>query len=269
MGVMGRLGEAKRGATRGRAMTISGPKTKYGDPKIKYGERPVGNGDRAAGNAVLDEPDRATPPPLPVPHDAGGTRAASPSRSISDRDLTLMQVSCDFLCACIALPLSLILLSRLSSVRVNDLGHLLPNMKVDSLFPIAVVVALALGGVYRVAHRRLQPSAFLELRELSFGVGCGCVLALAVGSFLHGVLGTAEPYTTQLVVAVIAAIGAIPIGRLVLPFFLRRLTTTRVLVVGVGTTADRIMLSVRQEPTMTLVGRAVDGDTVDGGAIGR
>ncbi|MGA2473958.1 MAG: hypothetical protein ABSG39_10745 [Acidimicrobiales bacterium] len=28
-----------------------------------------------------------------------------------------------------------------------------------------------------VAHRRLQPSAFLELRELSFGVGCGCVLA--------------------------------------------------------------------------------------------
>ena len=33
------------------------------------------------------------------------------------------------------------------------------------------MLALALGGVYRVTHRRLQPSAFLEIRELSFGVG--------------------------------------------------------------------------------------------------
>ena len=61
--------------------------------------------------------------------------------------------------------------------------------------------------------------------------------------------------------AVIVAIGVITVGRIVLRFFLRTLTTTRVLVVGSGTTADRVMLSVRQEPAMTLVGRAVDGDT--------
>ena len=94
-------------------------------------------------------------------------------------------------------------------------------MKVDSLFPVAVVVALALGGAYRVAHRRLQPSAFLELRDLSFGVGCGCVLALAIGSFLHGAFGMPEPYATQLVMAVIVAIGVITVGRIVLRFFLR------------------------------------------------
>ncbi len=120
-----------------------------------------------------------------------------------------------------------------------------------------------------MAHRRLQPSAFLDLRDLSFGVGCGCVLALAVGAFLHGVFGTPEPYATQLVMAVIVAIAVITVGRIVLRFFLRRLTTTRVLVVGSGTSADRVMLGVRQEPAMTLVGRAVDGDTVDAGAIGK
>ena len=146
---------------------------------------------------------------------------------------------------------------------------MLANIKLDSLFPVAVVLALALGGTYRVARRRLQPSAFLEFRELSFGVGCGCVLSLAIGEFLHGAFGTDEPNATQLVLAVIVTIGVITVGRVVLRFFLRTLTTTRVLVVGSGTTADRVMLSVRQEPAMTLVGRAVDGDTVDAGAIGR
>ncbi len=225
---------------------------------------------RRAVHAGTDEPNLAAPPPPPEPDDSGGTRAAtSPSRTISDRDLMLTQVSCDFVCACIALPFGLLVLSRLSSVPVNASGRLLANMEVDSLFPVAVVLALALGGVYRVAHRRLQPSAFLELRELSFGVGCGCVLALAIGSFLHGTFGTNEPYATQLVMAVIAAIGLITVGRIVLRFFLRKLTTTRVLVVGSGTTADRVMLGVRQEPAMTLVGRAVEGDAVDAGAIGR
>ena len=236
------------------------------DSKVETGRRTV---DRTAVNAVPDAPNLATPPPLPVPHASGGTRAASPDHTIGERDFMLMQISCDFVCACIALPLSLIVLSKISAVPVNASGRLLPNMEVDSLFPVAVVIALALGGVYRVAHRRLQPSAFLELRELSFGVGCGCVLTLAIGSFLHGAFRTDEPYATQLVMAVIAAIGVITVGRVALRLSLRKLTTTRVLVVGSGTTAERIMLSVRQDPAMTLVGRAVDGDTVDGGAIGR
>ena len=50
------------------------------------------------------------------------------------------------------------------------------------------------------------------MRELSFGVGCGCVLALAIGAFLHGAFGTPEPYATQLVMAVIVTIGVITVG---------------------------------------------------------
>ena len=95
------------------------------------------------------------------------------------------------------------------------------------------------------------------------------MLALAIGASLHGTFGTGEPYATQLVTAVIVAIGVITIGRIALRFFLRTLTTTRVLVVGSGKSADRVMLSIRQDPAMTLVGRAVEGDTVDAGAIGK
>ena len=143
------------------------------------------------------------------------------------------------------------------------------NAKVDSFFPVAVVIALALGGCYRVTHRRLQPSAFLEMRELSFGVGCGCVLTLAVGSFLHATSATVEPNPTQLVMAVLVTIVVITLGRMILRYFLHTLTTTRVLVVGAGTTAERIMLSVRQDPGMNLVGRVVDGDLSDPGSLGR
>jgi exopolysaccharide biosynthesis polyprenyl glycosylphosphotransferase len=200
----------------------------------------------------------------------GPTTPADPLyRTISDHELTLVLICGDFVCACIALPLSLVVLAQLSSVPVNAPAQLLTNVKIDSLFPVAVVAALALGGVYRITHRRLQPSAFLETRDLAFGVGAGCVLALAIGSFLHASFGTTEPFATQLVMAVIISIAVITLGRMVIRFFLHALTTTRVLVVGSGTTADRIMLNVRQDPGMTLVGRAVDGDAVDAGAIGR
>ena len=76
---------------------------------------------------------------------------------------------------------------------MNAPGQLVTNIQLDSLFPVAVVIALASGGMYRVTHRRLQPSAFLEIRELSFGVGAGCVLALAIGALLHVTSGPPSP----------------------------------------------------------------------------
>ena len=190
-------------------------------------------------------------------------------RSITDREFALVHVCSDFIWACIALPLSLVVLSVVSDVQTNSLSQLHHNTEVDSLFPVAVVVALALGGTYRVTQRHLQPSAFLELRELSFGVGAGCVLTLAAAAVLHVSFGTAEAPATQLVMGVIVTIFVISFGRILLRYFLRTLTSTRVLVVGTGTMAERIMMSVRHDPGMTLVGRAVDDDVVDASALGR
>ncbi len=227
----------------------------------------VGTAGRTAANAVASNSNFSIPRRL----DSPGRRStsASPYRTITDRELTLVLMSCDFVCACLALPFALFLLAQVSSVPTNTIGRLMTNLELDSLFPVAVVIALAIGGVYRVTHRSLQPSAFLEIRELSFGVGAGCVLALAIGAALRGTFGIAEPFPSQLVMAVIVTIAVITLGRIVLRYFLHTLTTTRVMVVGGGTMADRIMLSVRQDPGMTLVGRAVDGEIVDPGAIGR
>jgi exopolysaccharide biosynthesis polyprenyl glycosylphosphotransferase len=237
---------------------------------MSISESKVGSVERTAASGVATDPNFVIPPELPVPgHRRHQPRGASPYRTISDRELMLVQISCDFVCACIALPVSLIILAALSSVPTNASSELMTNIKIDSLFPVAVVIALAFGGVYRVTHRQLQPSAFLEFRELAFGVGCGAVLSLAAGSFLHAVFGTIEPFATQLVIAVIATIAVITLGRILLRYFLHALTTTRVLVVGGGQTAERIMMSVRQDPGMTLVGRVIEGDLADTGALGR
>src|SRR4029077_16526034 len=131
------------------------------------------------------------------------------------------------------------------------------------------VIALGLGGVYRETHRRLQPSAFLEMRELCFGVGSGVVLTLALSAGVHVTFGVVEAYPTQLVFAVIVTVVVITIGRGIVRSLLRALTTTRVLVVGSGSLVDRIMLSVRQDPNMTLVGRAVEGEFAESGTVGR
>jgi exopolysaccharide biosynthesis polyprenyl glycosylphosphotransferase len=229
---------------------------------MSISDQEVRAGAEGAVTTVADDSDFLATM-LPRSPGNGKARAASPFRTVTDQELTLVQICCDFLCACVALPLSLLLLSQLSGAAVNAEGRIAANVQIDSLFPVAVVVALAFGGVYRVTHRRLQPSAFLEIRELAFGIGCGCVLALAIGSLLHGLFDTVEPYATQLVWAVIVTIGAITLGRMVLRYFLHTLTTTRVLVVGGGTAADRIELSVRQDAGMTLVGRIADGEADD------
>jgi exopolysaccharide biosynthesis polyprenyl glycosylphosphotransferase len=237
---------------------------------MRISDSRVGTVEPTAASGTADEPNFAIPPEISVPRGRRHQpRHTSPYRSISDQELTLVQISCDFICACVALPVALLILSTLSTVPTNAPSQFGLSIKIDSFFPVAVVLALALGGVYRVTHRQLQPSAFLEFRELSFGVGGGCVLTLAVGSFFHATFGTIEPIATQLVTAVIVAIAVITLGRIVLRFFLHALTTTRVLVVGAGQTAERIMMNVRHDPGMTLVGRVVDGDLADVGAIGR
>ena len=171
-----------------------------------------------------------------------------------------MQACNDFICACVALPFALIIFARISTLQANSQTYLVHNLTVDSFFPVAVVISLAIGGVYRTTSQRLQASAFLEVRELGFGVGVGCVLALALGALLHAFAGVAEPSATQLVAAVVVGVVVITIGRMLLRYFLHALTTTRVLVVGAGAAVDRIMLSVSQDPGMTLVGRVGESD---------
>jgi exopolysaccharide biosynthesis polyprenyl glycosylphosphotransferase len=231
-------------------------------------EQGLATSDPTAANAKARPSNFAVSPTLPDPGYFDPRRHDGPKR-LADKTLSLIQIGVDFLCACIALPLSLLLLAGLSDVRVNSLQQFGANLVDDCFFPAAAVLALLLGGAYRVTHRRLQPSVFLEARELFFGVGSGCVLALAIGALAHGVFKLTEPYSTQLVLAVLVTVAVISLGRAIMRHFLYALTTTRVLVVGSGGLVERIMLSVRQDPGMTLVGRVVDDESPVSGTIGR
>ena len=150
--------------------------------EFKVFDRTANTVESTAANAHTDDANFSIHAPLDRPGDRRRRhRATSPYRSVSDRELSLMQVCNDFICACVALPLALILFSYISPLAVNGRATWSTTCTVDSFFPVAVVIALAIGGVYRATSRRLQPSAFLEMRELGFGVGCGCVLTLAIG----------------------------------------------------------------------------------------
>jgi exopolysaccharide biosynthesis polyprenyl glycosylphosphotransferase len=237
---------------------------------FKVFDRTANPDEATAANASTDDANFSIVAHLDRPGESRRRhRAHTPYRNVSDRELSLMQACSDFLWACLAVPIALVIFSHISTLPVNAQSELLHNLTVDSLFPVAVVISLAIGGVYRSTSRRLQPNAFMEMRELTFGVGCGCVLALAVGALLHGFSGLAEPSATQLVAAVIVGVIVISIGRMFLRYFVHTLTTTRVLVIGAGTAVDRMMMSVSQDPGMTLVGRVVDSDMPLNGALGR
>ena len=68
--------------------------------------------ESTAANAHTDDANFSIHAPLDRPGERRRRhRATSPYRSVSDRELSLMQVSIDFICACIALPLALIIFS--------------------------------------------------------------------------------------------------------------------------------------------------------------
>ena len=174
---------------------------------------------------------------------------------ISDRERTALLLSGDFIAACAALPLALLLLAAFSHVQANSLGAFTRNLADDALFPVAVILALTIGGNYRLNHRPLQPNAFNEAKDLIFSIGAGCVLVLAVMALLHAEAGFNSPHPTQLVVAVGVAFVVISATRIAMRALLGKLKATRVLVVGSGPLADRLMTYVGLDPAMECVGR--------------
>src|SRR5579863_8742759 len=108
-------------------MSVSDPKVETGVP--------------TAVNAAALDSNFLIPPSVRAPSDRKRSQGRSPYRTITDGELTLVQISCDFVCACIALPVALVLLSALSSVPTNAPSQFATSIRIDSLFPLAVVIA--------------------------------------------------------------------------------------------------------------------------------
>jgi exopolysaccharide biosynthesis polyprenyl glycosylphosphotransferase len=166
------------------------------------------------------------------------------------------------------MPIALLLLASISAIPENSMRHFGWNLTHDALFPVAVVVAVALFGSYRTNRRAVGPSTFKELQDLLFAIGGGCVLTIAAGALIHVSAGVEEPKPTQLIVMVIVAVVFVSIARSIVRVMLHSLTVSRVIVVGSGALVDRIHTYLGLNKGVALVGRVVDQDYPDEGAIG-
>ncbi|HVX22489.1 MAG TPA: exopolysaccharide biosynthesis polyprenyl glycosylphosphotransferase [Acidimicrobiales bacterium] len=187
---------------------------------------------------------------------------------LSDREHVLVLLAGDFLASCAALALGLVLLAGLSGASDNDLANFPRNAADDCLLPVAIVVALAIAGSYRSVHRALLPSSLAEWKDLTFAIGAGCILLLGLGALGHAVLGTSQLNATQLVVAVVVGAVLVGISRAVVRAWAQTFRATRVVVVGSGSITDRIAVQLRLQKGLTMVGRVIEADHVDPGAIG-
>ncbi len=188
--------------------------------------------------------------------------------SITDTEHTAVLVSVDFLTTCAAAPVALVLLAAISNVSDNSMGRFNWNLIHDSLFPLAVVAALALSGSYRTNRRAFGPSTFKELHDLLFAIGGGCVLTIAFGALLHATAELEEPKPTQLIAMAIVAVLFVVVGRSIIRAMLHTLTVSRVIVVGAGALPERVATYLGLNKGISLIGRVVDDSESDDGAIG-
>lgn len=173
----------------------------------------------------------------------------------------------DFLGAAIAVPIALLLLSFLSDVRTNSLSRFWSNLSIDWLFPVMVLAALAISGFYRSARRSVHPSTFAELKDLSFGIGMGCVLALGAGALAHRVLDAREPPAAQLVTAVVVAIVVIAAGRACLRTLRQAVWGSRIILVGSGELTRQVEAYLKLKRGNSVLGHVVDAKASDTAAL--
>jgi exopolysaccharide biosynthesis polyprenyl glycosylphosphotransferase len=169
----------------------------------------------------------------------------------------------DFLGAVLAVPLALLLLSAISNVPRNSLSQFWSNLAVDWLFPVGVLIALAISGFYRSARRLVHPSTFVELKDLAFGIGMGCVLGLALGLLGHRVLGTSEPVATQMVLATVVAVPVIAAGRASFRSLRQAVYGSRIVLVGCGHLSRQIETYLSLQKGNEVIGHVVDPESVD------
>src|SRR3984885_7255773 len=118
-------------------------KQSFGDIVSVFNQK-LGTVEATAANAAVSPPHFAVPATLPEPGSSADNGRSLKHRTITDREFALVQVCTDFLCACAALPVSLVVLAVASSAHINSMHLLGQNLATDCLFPVAVIVALAL-----------------------------------------------------------------------------------------------------------------------------
>ena len=193
--------------------------------------------------------------------------AKEPVSIVGDQWPVTLLLACDLLAGAVALPVALLLLGMSSSAESNSLGRFWINVSSDAVFPVAIVIALALAGFYRSSRRARYESSFSELKELALALCAGCVLSIGFGVLLHFSFNLTESNSTQLLLAAIVAVALITITHATLNAFGGD-AQSRVLIVGSGTLVDRVATYLSLTKGVKVIGRVVDAPTAEDGSLG-
>jgi exopolysaccharide biosynthesis polyprenyl glycosylphosphotransferase len=193
--------------------------------------------------------------------------APAPTGSPRPRTRVAAFLAVDFLAAVLSLPLAALLLAGISNHKDNDLANFGTNMRVDALFPVCVLIMLAVAGFYRSNRQIHNTSTFYEIRELSLAVAAGCVLTIGIGIAAESLWGTPQTRNTLLVLAAVVSMVLIPAGRTVLRCLYGG-ARARVLIVGSGALADRLTTCIALTRSAQLVGRVAGAEAPEPGALG-
>jgi exopolysaccharide biosynthesis polyprenyl glycosylphosphotransferase len=190
------------------------------------------------------------------------------SATAADRSHLTTLIGVDFGAALIALPLSLILLAKLSSVATNSFSHIGNNLAKDAGFPILALLGLAMSGLYGTTRHALRPSILRYCKDILFAVGTGFMLTVGLGLVVHAAFHVDEPSATQLLSAVPVTALFVIAGRSAVSAYVNAYAKSRVLVVGTGALAERIAVCLRTWNGMEFVGRVAPDGVIDADAVG-
>jgi exopolysaccharide biosynthesis polyprenyl glycosylphosphotransferase len=180
-----------------------------------------------------------------------------------------VSIGADVCAATVSLALGLLILSFVSSAEANSLGRFSSNLWTDAVFPLALVMTLAIAGFYRTTNRSLVSGMSSELKDLSLSVAAACVLAVVLGALRHALFQVSEPSSVQIGVACLVSVVVVAIGHSVTRRVVASLRPTRVLVVGSQSQADRLALTLGHRRGTEMVGRVNDNPDFGEGALGQ
>jgi exopolysaccharide biosynthesis polyprenyl glycosylphosphotransferase len=141
-------------------------------------------------------------------------------------------------------------LHLLNPVRAGDLT--VPQIVVAVL---TLAAALHLHGLYRRPASRLRPSAWWRPSVIARCVPTAAILAMGIDALLYG-----RPTVTASVAMTLPAVVLIPLGRSLFTRLFGSRAMTRILVVGSGAVADRLIARLERCSDTFVVGQVDDDD---------
>lgn len=174
----------------------------------------------------------------------------------------------DLTFAALSVPLALLLIAPLASNSANRFVSFSANLEAAALFPLCVVLGMALAGTYRSSLRYANDNTLTMIKDFLLGVSLGAIASLLLSNLVHHMAAARRLTSLQAVIIAAVAVILVSVGRI----FVRHLALSRrpirVLVVDSGVRKDRIATHLRLQHGYVVAGWIVATDPVPDDAVG-